>query len=463
MNSADLLKKRYLIMGLGISGYHTAKFLIERGVKVFVSDISESVKDKIEDLKNLANKKNVEFDYKIGEQDEKLFKNIDVILLSPGIRSDSEIFKIAGQKGILITNDIQLFYWIYKKDVIGVTGSNGKSTTVSLISHILKKSDVKNKVAGNIGRAVFELSDDEVKENEIVLELSSFQLETMIDFRPKFGVLLNITPDHLDRHPDFKTYMEAKLNIFKNQLEGDIAILNDILPEYSFLKNLKSQKFGFSTVGELKNFTNGVFVKNNKIYFKLGEKVEFVGKREDVFLMGEHNLENFLASYLILRLYNIKNRDIFNYTRDFKSLPHRLEFVGEIDGVKCYNDSKATNVESAIKGIGSFNSGVHLILGGKDKKTDLTPLIDIMKGRVLKVYLIGEASERFSKAMGNLFEKEKYSSLEDAMYDAFKCSKKGEVVLLSPACASFDMFKNFEDRGNKFKKIFKELKKSENI
>ena len=462
MNREELLNYKYLIMGLGISGFYSAKFLIEKGVDVLISDISDSklIRERAEELKKLANEIGSSFDYKIGEQNEELLKGIDIVILSPGIRPDLKMFDLAKKKGTILTNDIQLFYWFYGKDLIGVTGSNGKSTTVTLLSHILNNCGVESIVAGNIGKSVFEINKKEIENKTIILELSSFQLETMIDFRPKIGVLLNLTPDHLDRHPDFDTYIKAKLNIFKNQNEDDFAILNDILPEYSFINELKSKKLGFTTRGELKNFYDGVFVRNEKIYFKRGESIEFVGNREDINLIGEHNLENFLAAYIVSKVNGINNTDILEGVKGYKTLPHRLEFVGELNGVKFYNDSKATNVDSAIMGVKSFSKGVHLILGGKDKNTELDSLFKAMESRVVGVYLIGEAAERFSNEMGDRFKKTMCVDLKDAMLTAFKKAKSGDVILLSPACASFDMFKNFEDRGERFKEIFKELKES---
>ena len=217
---------------------------------------------------------------------------------------------------------------------------------------------------------------------------------------------------------------------------------------------------GFTTRGELKNFYDGVFVRNEKIYFKRGESIEFVGNREDINLIGEHNLENFLAAYIVSKVNGINNTDILEGVKGYKTLPHRLEFVGELNGVKFYNDSKATNVDSAIMGVKSFSKGVHLILGGKDKNTELDSLFKAMESRVVGVYLIGEAAERFSNEMGDRFKKTMCVDLKDAMLTAFKKAKSGDVILLSPACASFDMFKNFEDRGERFKEIFKELKES---
>ncbi len=457
----DLFKQRYLVMGLGISGFNVAKYLIERGVSVYVNDISDSdmIVERISLLEKLSRERGGEFKYFLSTHDNyEMLEGVNIILLSPGISPQLKVLEDARKRGILITNDIQLFYWIYGGDLIAVTGSNGKSTTVSMISYILNHCGRKSIAAGNIGKGVFELGEEDVKENIIVLELSSFQLETMIDFRPKYGVLLNITPDHLDRHVSFEKYAMAKLNLFKNQKSEDFAVVNDEVSFREFFEGINSQVYGFRRDKPLKNFKRGIYLLNNKIIKRNGNSESPVLSLNDFPLEGPHNMENFLASFMVLSIMGIGHEEIVNGIKGFKSLPHRMEFLGEINGVKFFNDSKATNVDSAVMAVKSFENGVHLILGGRDKKTDLSPLFEAMEGRVKYVYLIGEAAERFSRDMGDRFKKIMVGSLKEAVIKAFSISKKGDVILLSPACASFDMFENFMHRGEEFKKIFMELK-----
>jgi UDP-N-acetylmuramoylalanine--D-glutamate ligase len=342
----------------------------------------------------------------------------------------------------------------------GITGTNGKSTTTALLYELMKKGKKRCLLAGNIG---ISLSGEALKlmergtafpDIDIVLELSSFQLETMKEFRLDGSALLNITDDHMDRYQDLSAYGEAKASIFINQGPENFAVINaDDENAIHYSANCRARKYFVSAEKEVEGF----FASGGNIFFKSGNGTRVFGGTADVSMLGLHNLYNAMTSSLMAYLAGIPSEAIISALREFPGLEHRIEFSGETQGVKFYNDSKGTNVGAVIKSLESFDRGVILIAGGRDKNSDFTVLNPYLKKRAKKAVLIGEAADKIAKAIGNTVPVEKAASLRDAVIAAYRAAGTGDTVLLSPACASFDMFRNYEDRGRQFKEIVRNL------
>jgi UDP-N-acetylmuramoylalanine--D-glutamate ligase len=330
-----------------------------------------------------------------------------------------------------------------------VTGTNGKTTTTLLIGEMLKEEGKRAGVGGNVGDPLILFAEGGDRWEVLVAEISSFQLEAIEDFRPRFSILLNITEDHLDRYTSYDEYIEAKGRIFINQNSGDVAILNGDDPIVMGLREkVKAKKISFSL---RKKLDEGAFSNGQKITLRLGAKGENYSLAETP-LKGIHNVENMMAALTAARVYGCSKKAIQAALNRFQGLEHRLEFVREIGGVRFYNDSKGTNVGSVVKSLQSFSEPVILIAGGKDKNGDLSPLRELIQSRVKGLILIGEAKERMDRELGDLTDTAMAKTLEEAVLLAYQTARKGDVVLLSPACSSFDMFRDYKERG----KIFKE-------
>jgi UDP-N-acetylmuramoylalanine--D-glutamate ligase len=359
-------------------------------------------------------------------------------------------------KKIKIYSELEFSSWFCKGNVISITGTNGKTTTTSLCGHVFNSCGLKTYLAGNIGYAFSEIALD-VKENECVaLETSSFQLDNIEEFKPRISALLNITPDHLDRYNnDIQNYINSKLRVFEKQDENDYLILNaddKLTPE--IISNKKVNVFHFSLIKEVEN---GAYLKDDLIRFATKGKTEFVCNVDKISLKGEHNYANAMAVISMAKLFNLDNDKIIEALGNFPGVEHRLEFVRDINGVKYYNDSKATNVDSVWYALKSFEQPIFLILGGKDKGNDYNQIKELVDSKVKKIYAIGSSSEKVFNFFHKSVKVELKGTIDDCIIAANQEAREGDVVLLSPACASFDMFDNFEHRGKVFKEAVNKL------
>ena len=449
----DLKDKRVLVVGLGKSGVASAQFLKAHGARVTVSDTKSG-----DDLRNeipalLDHGITVE----TGGHGERTFRGQDLIVVSPGVPVDAPLLVQARALGEVVIGEIELAARFLPGPIVAVTGSNGKTTTTTLTGEILANGGLPTLVGGNIGTPAISLAERAKPETVIVLEVSSFQLETIQTFRPKVAVVLNVTPDHLDRHRTLEIYVNAKARIFENQTEEDFAVLNaDDSTCVAMAGRTQAQVFWFSRQKEVKQ---GAWVRDGAIVFRDGP--EKTAQREimlasEIPLKGAHNLENVLAAVCAGMLMGCAPEKIRQAVLDFKAVEHRLEYVATIRGVDYYNDSKATNVDATIKALESFPADIHLILGGKDKGSDYSLLNDLLRHRVKRVYTIGAAAAKIESQIKNV-EAIRAETLENALRKANAVAEPGDVVLLAPACASFDQFKNYEQRGQVFKEIVRKL------
>lgn len=446
MVSMELNGKRVLVVGLGKSGVASALFLKKHGAKVSVSDTKSGDELRNEIPVLLDNGITVE----TGGHGDRTFRGQDLIVVSPGVPVDAPPLVQARSLGESVIGEIELAAQFLPGPIVAITGSNGKTTTTTLAGEIMTASGFPTLVGGNIGTPAISLAERAKAGTVIVLEVSSFQLETIQTFRPKVAVVLNVTPDHLDRHRTFEIYTDAKARIFENQQGSDFAVLNADDPTCVAMgARTRAQVFWFS---RLKEVQQGAWVRDGNIAFR-----DAAGQREilqvsEIPLKGAHNLENVLAAVCAGVLMGCAPDKIRQAVRDFKAVEHRLEFVASIRGVDYYNDSKATNVDATIKALESFPSNIHLILGGKDKGSDYTVLNDLLRQRVKRVYTIGAAAAKIESQIKGP-ELVHAETLENAIRKASAAAQAGDVVLLAPACASFDQFKNYEHRGKVFKGI----------
>ncbi len=448
----DLNKKRVLVVGLGRSGVASALFLKSRGARVTVSDAKseDQLPDEIPALLDQG------IAVETGGHGERTFQNQDLIVVSPGVPVDSQALNQARAFGAPVIGEIELACEFLPGRIVAITGSNGKTTTTTLIGEILAKSGVKTLVGGNIGTPAISLVPEATAETAVVLEVSSFQLETIRSFHPAITVVLNVTPDHLDRHRTFAAYVNAKARIFENQTSDDFAVLNADDPTcVEMAARTRAQVFWFSreNLGE-----KGAFVKDAQLTFRRDNSDFDIMPVAEVPLKGAHNVENVLASICAAALMGCDPVRIRDAVRQFKAVEHRLEFVATAQGVDYYNDSKATNVDATIKALESFPANVHLILGGKDKGSDYTLLNELLRERVKCVYTIGAAAEKIESQIRGPKKVVSSGTIESAVRQASDSAVPGDIVLLAPACASFDQFQNYEHRGRIFKELVRALK-----
>jgi UDP-N-acetylmuramoylalanine--D-glutamate ligase len=455
----ELNNKRVLVVGLGKSGVASALFLKAHGARVTVSDTKSG--------DELRNEIPVLLDHGItvetGGHGERTFRGQDLIVVSPGVPVDAPLLAQARSLGEAVIGEIELAAQFLPGPIVAITGSNGKTTTTTLTGEILAAGGLPALVGGNIGTPAISLAERAKRETVIVLEVSSFQLETIQTFHPKIAVVLNVTPDHLDRHRTFEAYVDAKARIFENQRGDDFAVLNEDDPTcVTMAARTRAQVFWFSRQKEVKQ---GAWVRDGNILFRDGRDQKSP-QREimqvfEIPLKGAHNLENVLAAVCAGALMGCAPEKIRQAVRDFKAVEHRLEFVATIRGVDYYNDSKATNVDATIKALESFPANIHLILGGKDKGSDYSVLNDLLRQRVKRVYTIGAAAGKIESQIvspkGGGVEVVHAETLENAVRKANAVAEPGDVVLLAPACASFDQFKSYEHRGRVFKEIVQGL------
>jgi UDP-N-acetylmuramoylalanine--D-glutamate ligase len=449
----ELKNKRVLVVGLGKSGLSAAMFLREQGARVTVSDTRSAVAL----AKEIPALLEAGIMVESGGHGLLTFRRQDLIVVSPGVPMDTPEVKQVVAFGLPVIGELELASRYLQGRVVAITGSNGKTTTTTLAGKIFGDAGVPTLVGGNIGLPVIDLVAKSGPETVNVLEVSSFQLETVEEFHPWIAVVLNITPDHLDRHGSFETYAAAKARITERQVAEDFLVLNaeDKAAQMVALKT-KAQIFWFSGRRPIKQ---GAFVHGESILFvpREGAKAEPVMPVSDIHLKGSHNVENVLAAVCAARLAKIPAESIRASVAGFAAVEHRLELVKIVNGVEFYNDSKATNVDAAMKAVASFAGGIHLILGGKDKDSDYSLMSGMLKERVKIVYTIGSAAEKIERELRGVVKIVPAETLQAAVAKAAKAATVGDVVLLSPACSSFDQFENYEQRGRVFRQLVNEL------
>ncbi len=440
----EIKGKSFGIIGMARSGLAAAKKIRQCGGVPFLSD--NATQDSIPSAKEILQ----EYDCEFGGHSERLLQN-DMLIVSPGVPLSIPIIQKAIRKKMSVISEIEFGYRIKHPDsrIIAVSGSNGKSTTVSLIHHILASSGRKSILAGNIGNPLSSYPIEKSGIEYIVLELSSFQLELIEQFHAEIAILLNITPDHMDRYDKFDTYRKAKFNIFMNQTDNDLAILNADDPSIKEnMPEIKSRIRLFS----LENKAD-CYMENNRLIS--GDSSYSI---ESTNLRGGHNFANMMAAILTAEELDVSQAAIQQAIESFKPLPHRLEYLDTIKGVKFYNDSKATNTESVKQALRAFEDSIRIIMGGAGKGEDYSALNPLLTDHAKKIYLYGESQDEMARSFPIEVARVKFASFESAIRKAFQDSEAGDCIVLSPAATSFDLFKNYEHRGEVFRQIVKELK-----
>ena len=449
----ELKNKRVLVVGLGKSGIAAAHFLRARGARVTVSDTRSAAALGAEIPALLEAGIMVES----GGHGLLTFRRQDLIVVSPGVPLETPEVAQAAAMGTPVIGELELATRFLHGDVIAITGSNGKTTTTTLIGKILEAAGMPTLVGGNIGLPVIELIESSNDDTVSVLEVSSFQLETVEEFHPHIALVLNITPDHLDRHKTFERYAAAKAKITAAQALDDFLVLNaeDVSAQMVAAKT-RAQVYWFSGVRQIRQ---GAFVHGESIFWQAleGGRAEPVLPVVEIQLRGAHNVENVLAAVCAAKLMGVASETIRTAVAAFQAVEHRLELVRTVAGVEYFNDSKATNVDATMKAIAAFPRGIHLILGGKDKDSDYTALTPLLQQRVEVVYTIGSAAEKIERELAGVVKIESAGTLAEAVKRAGSVAAAGEVVLLAPACSSFDQFENYEQRGRVFRELVNAL------
>jgi len=455
----DLKNKHITVVGLGITGEAVARFLIKRGAHVTVTDSGsgDQVKKAAERLKSLG------VLIELGRHDRRLFYNTELIILSPGVPHTAKHFNEARDRGISVLGEIELACRFISEPIIAVTGTNGKTTTTTLLGEMLIKSGKEIFVGGNIGNPLIGYVDSKQKADCLVVELSSFQLDTIEHFRPDVAVLLNITDDHMDRYPNFKAYVDSKARIFENQTSDDIAVLNGFdhaIEEIS--SRIKAKKIFFyqKDKASVRSKDYAVIEKQTvlskpRISVNIGQLKEWIPDLSEFRPVGIHNLENASAAILAALAAGATNEGINSALKNFKGLAHRLEKVASINGVDFVNDSKATNTDAVAKAMETFDQPQIVIMGGRDKDSDFQSLRHVVRKHVKHMILMGESAEKINGILSDIVDTEFAISMKDAVLKAFKASAPGDVVLLVPGCASFDMYANYKERGEDFQHAVK--------
>ena len=418
----DFNNKKVAVIGLGKSGLEAALLLFNLGAQVKISDCQDN-----ESLRNnakISQDKNIKIE--LGRNSFNFIEGSELIVVSPGVKKDSPIMIFARQSGIPVIGEIELGFLLCPAQIIAITGTNGKTTVTTLVGEILKSTGRKVFVCGNIGNPFCKDILNMTKDDLVSLEVSSFQLENIVDFKPKVAALLNFSRNHLDRHKDMQTYLDVKKRIFMNQDSNDWAILNYHSSE---IRTIASE------------------IKSKILYFNSEDK--------DNSEFGSN--PNYLAAIAIGSIFGISEDTYIEVFRQFRGLEHRLEYVRTINGIDFINDSKATTVDAAIWALNNLNKPVIMIAGGRDKGADFSAVKDLLRDKVKKLILIGEAKEKIRNAIDNALPTKDLDTLEEAVCFAYKTARNGDCVLLSPMCASFDMFSDFEERGEVFKDIINKL------
>ena len=450
--------KNVLVCGFAKSGINASLLLKKLGANVCLQDIKteEEIKKNIPKEFNVLKDNNISFVFGKNPSYQLIDKQ-DLLIVSPGLSLDLDFIKYAQNK-IFVWSEIELAFQNCKGTIIAITGTNGKTTTSYLTYEILKNYKSNTKIAGNVGISFSEQVFDIKEDDFVVLETSSFQLETIYKFKPKISAVLNITPDHLDRHKTLERYIKAKERIFKNQTKEDFLILN--FDDEHCIKMAEKADANVVWFSVNKIIENGAYLKNNKIYINYKNINEEVININDMQILGIHNVQNAMVSILVSLILDVPINIIKKTVQNFKAVEHRIEYVNTINNVDYYNDSKGTNVDASIKAINSMRKPIVLIVGGYDKNANFETFIKSFNKKVKKLIVIGQVTEKIideckKQHFSNYI---KANSMQQAVELSFKYSNDGDCVLLSPACASWDMFKNFEERGNIFKKYVNNLR-----
>ncbi|NOQ97297.1 MAG: UDP-N-acetylmuramoyl-L-alanine--D-glutamate ligase [Calditrichae bacterium] len=449
-NRLSLKGAAVAVLGAARSGIAVSQLLAESGSRVLLSDLKSAGDLDLDILKF----KWLGIEIETGGHSERILES-DLICISPGLPLTIPILKRATERKIPIVGEIELSSWFCSDPIYAITGSNGKTTTTALSGDIFRKRDGSTAVAGNIGLPFAEIVFRKAKHKWVILEISSFQLETIVSFHPRIAVIMNLTANHLDRYPDFDSYAQAKLNILKNMTADDILIYNlDDKYLSEALSDAIPRCLGFSLSPHSQE---GAYWVNNKIVIQLAGRKDCIYLK-NLLLRGPHNRFNMMVAALLATLDEIPVKIISRQISGFKGIEHRLELVRRIGDVSFFNDSKATTVDSLIYGLKSFDDNIILIAGGKDKGGEFSEANELLKNRVKTVLLLGQAADRMTVAWQEVVPLERMESLQDAVNRAYSMAEPGDTVLLSPACSSFDMFRDYEDRGNQFKKFVADLK-----
>jgi UDP-N-acetylmuramoylalanine--D-glutamate ligase len=448
----ELKGKKVLVVGLGKSGLAAALFLRRKGANVTVSDV-RSAEALAKDIPALLEEGIM---VEAGGHGLLTFRRQDLIVVSPGVPLDTPELVQVKNFGLPVIGELELAARFLEGKMVAITGSNGKTTTTALLGEILKESGVPTLVCGNIGVPVVGLIDESTPDTWSVIEVSSFQLESTVEFRPNIAVILNITPDHLDRHGSFENYTRAKERIFAKQDLTDCLVLNaDNTPAAAAASRASAKVYWFSVEHAV---DQGAWLENGFVVYRGAKNaaVEQVMPLAGIPLKGAHNVENVLAAVVAARLAGVPAEITRRAIEKFQAVEHRLEYVATVNGVEFYNDSKATNVDATAKAIAAFSSGVHLILGGKDKGSDYTLLTPLLRERVNAVYTIGSAAAKIESQLRGVVSLHSCETLEKAVSAAVSAARPGHVILLAPACSSYDQFENYEHRGRVFKELVSE-------
>ncbi len=447
----ELHGQRVLVVGLARTGIATAILCAARGAVVTAMDTRTEgeLGDAVKPLRDAGVK--LEF----GEPSLKSLRGQQLVVPSPGVPADAPLLVKALEQGIPVWSEIELASRFVSGKVIGITGSNGKTTTTSLVEHILRNAGFATVLAGNIGTPLIAQAEKTTENSWTVLELSSFQLELIESFRPDISVLLNLTPDHLDRHKSMQAYAAAKARIFENQTQNDFAVMNaDDHASLPYRPTGRPPVYWFSSKTDV---ASGAFVRSGKIEFHFHGPGREIMDVNEIPLPGAHNLENVLAAVVTTGIAGVSAEKIAEGVRSFAGVEHRLEFVAETQGVRYYNDSKATNVDATLKALEAFSGRIIVILGGKDKDSDYTQLRERLREKAILALLIGTAAEKIEKQIDGSVAVKRSETLERAVEFAYQAAHAGDIVLLAPACASFDQFQNYEHRGRVFKELVHQL------
>lgn len=445
----EIAGRKALVLGAGKSGVESARFLARHGAVVALHDKKE-VEGWSEAARSLKEPHNIALIS--GQIPSLLLDQVDLVIISPGVPTNSIPARYVDRKDGEVIGEIELAYRFMRGRIVGITGSNGKTTTTTLIGEILKEAGIPTLIGGNIGTPLLSLAESTDENTWSVVELSSFQLETIRDFRPNVGLCLNVTPNHLDRYDFFSDYAAAKHRLFMNQTADDVAVLNaDDEITASWARGLKANVVLFSVNREL---DEGLFLRGRELVCRANGKEKVLTTRDDIFLRGLHNVENVLASLAAGLACGASPESMRETIRNFKGVEHRIEFVAEIGGVRFYNDSKATSVDATSKALEALSDGegkTILILGGRGKNAPYAPLVDLIEGSVRKLIVIGEDGDNIVSQLSDHAEIVRAGSMQDAVVKGLESAQAGDAVLLAPACASFDMFNSFEERGTVFK------------
>jgi UDP-N-acetylmuramoylalanine--D-glutamate ligase len=452
-SAMDIKGKKVLVIGAAVTGVPVVKQLSQLGVEVVLNDFKrvEELKDVIEEIEELPIR------LVAGGHPSKLAEDCDFVVISPGIPLDIPPVQSAKAMGKEVIGEIELAFRLTNTPILAITGTNGKTTTTSLLGEMMRAGGRKTFVAGNIGDAMI-LEVGKAKESDIfVLEVSSFQLESTVNFKPNISAILNITPDHLNRHKTIENYIDAKCRIFKNQDENDFTILNRDDPETSKLAGIaRSKVLLFSRKREV---PQGAYLENDYIVVRVGNNKEAIVHKDEIFIPGNHNLENALAAALMAYCAGVTPSVIADTLKSFKGVEHRIEYVEEIDGVVYYNDSKGTNVDASIKAVEAMKRPTLIIAGGYDKGSEYDDFIEAFGDVVRHMVLIGKTADKLEKTAHKhgFMNTHKAKDLREAVMKCHSLAEPGDCVLLSPACASWDMFSDYEERGRLFKEYVREL------